>query len=68
MAPRMAPQIVLAAYLRLQLLLTPPPRALRERGDSPVPTSIIIAGLAILATAVVAWAVAKANAAMNSSP
>ncbi|MBO4208229.1 hypothetical protein [Micromonospora echinofusca] len=27
-----------------------------ERGDGPVPTAIIIAGLAVLAAAVVAWA------------
>ncbi|HKT00083.1 MAG TPA: hypothetical protein VJT31_11170 [Rugosimonospora sp.] len=40
----------------------------RDRGDNPVPTSIIIAGLAILAAAVVAWAVAKANGFMNSAP
>jgi hypothetical protein len=39
-----------------------------DRGDNPVPTSIIIAGLAILAAAVVAWAVAKANGFMNSAP
>lgn len=39
-----------------------------DRGDNPVPTSIIIAGLAILAAAVVAWAVARANAFMNTAP
>ncbi|MBT8226203.1 MAG: hypothetical protein HKP61_21715 [Dactylosporangium sp.] len=39
-----------------------------ERGDSPVPTAIIIAGLAILAAAVVVWAVARANAFMNTAP
>jgi hypothetical protein len=54
-------------YLRLALLLAPQ-RALRERGDSPVPTSIIIAGLAALAAVVVAWAVSKANDAMNTHP
>ena len=40
----------------------------RDRGDGPVPTSIIIAGLAVLAAAVVAWATTKANNAMNSAP
>jgi hypothetical protein len=39
-----------------------------DRGDSPVPTSIIIAGLAILAVAVVAWAVARANGFMDTAP
>lgn len=40
----------------------------RDRGDGPVPTAIIIAGLAILAVAVVAWAVARANAFMATAP
>jgi hypothetical protein len=39
-----------------------------DRGDNPVPTSIIIAGLAILAAAVVAWAVARANGFMATAP
>jgi hypothetical protein len=39
-----------------------------DRGDNPVPTSIIIAGLAILAAAVVAWAAARANGFMNTAP
>jgi hypothetical protein len=39
-----------------------------ERGDSPVPTVIIIAGLAILAAAVVFWATTKANDFMKSAP
>lgn len=39
-----------------------------DRGEGPVPTAIIIAGLAILAAAVVAWAVARANAFMNTAP
>jgi hypothetical protein len=39
-----------------------------DRGDNPVPTSIIIAGLAILAAAVVAWAVARANGYMATAP
>lgn len=43
-------------------------RAESDRGDSPVPTSIIIAGLAILAVAVVAWAVARANGFMATAP
>ncbi len=40
-------------------------RSERDRGDNPVPTAVIIAGLVILAVAVVAWAVAKANSYMN---
>ena len=40
----------------------------RDRGDNPVPTAIIIAGLAILAAAVVGWAVARANGFMNTVP
>jgi hypothetical protein len=40
----------------------------RDRGDSPVSTAIIVAGLAVLAAAVVAWAVARANGFMNSAP
>lgn len=39
-----------------------------DRGDSPVSTTIIIAGLAILATAVVAWAGTRAIDYMNSAP
>ena len=39
-----------------------------DRGDNPVPTAIIIAGLAILAAAVVLWAVTKADGFMNSAP
>lgn len=39
-----------------------------ERGDSPVSTAIIIAGLAVLAAAVVAWAVARANHFMSTAP
>lgn len=40
----------------------------RDRGDSPVPTAIIIAGLAALAGVVVAWAVATANGFMAGAP
>jgi hypothetical protein len=40
----------------------------RDRGDNPVPTAIIIAGLAILAAAVVGWAVARANGFMSTVP
>ncbi|GAA1026189.1 hypothetical protein GCM10009557_03010 [Virgisporangium ochraceum] len=39
-----------------------------DRGDNPVPTAIIIAGLALLAAAVVGWAVARANGFMNTAP
>ena len=39
-----------------------------DRGEGPVSTSIIVAGLAILAAAVVAWAVTKANGYMASAP
>ena len=57
----------LAAVLtaRLRELAT---AAKDDRGDNPVPTAIIIAGLAILAAAVVAWAVARANGFMNTAP
>ncbi|MFI5840191.1 hypothetical protein ACIA8K_10855 [Catenuloplanes sp. NPDC051500] len=37
----------------------------RDRGDGPVPTVIIIAGLAALAVGVLAWAYAKANTFMD---
>lgn len=43
-------------------------RAENDRGDNPVPTAIIIAGLAILAAAVVGWAVARANGFMATVP
>ena len=39
-----------------------------DRGDNPVPTSIIIAGLAILAAAVVLWAGARAQGFMATAP
>ena len=39
-----------------------------DRGDNPVPTAIIIAGLALLATVVVSWAVSRANAFMSTVP
>ena len=55
--------LLLTLYLRMQELTRE-----RDRGDGPVPTSIIIAGLAVLAAAVVAWATTKANNAMNSAP
>jgi hypothetical protein len=58
-------RIAAAMVVRLHELTR---RDQRDRGDNPVPTSIIIAGLAILAAAVVAWAVAKANGFMNSAP
>lgn len=54
----------------LHVVVTERLRALRssDRGDSPVPTAIIIAGLAVLAAAVVAWAVATANGFMAKAP
>jgi hypothetical protein len=39
----------------------------RDRGDGPVPTVIIIAGMAVLAIAVLTWAYAKANTFMDHS-
>ena len=38
-----------------------------ERGDGPVPTAIIIAGLAVLAVGVVAWALGLVNQFMDTS-
>lgn len=58
-------RLILALYHRVGRLV--PPRE-RDRGDSPVPTAIIIAGLALLALAVVAWATARANGFMNTAP
>ena len=40
----------------------------RDRGDNPVPTAIIIGGLATLAAVVVAWATARATSFMNATP
>ncbi len=40
----------------------------RERGESPIPTVIIITGLALLAAVVVTWAIARANAYMDQAP
>lgn len=59
----MIQRLAIMVYLRLQDL-----RQNRDRGDGPVPTAIIIAGLAILATVVVTWAGVKARNAMNSAP
>ena len=58
-------------YLRVVLTerlreLNDPAR--RDRGDSPVPTAIIIAGLAVLASAVVFWAVTTAKGFMSTAP
>lgn len=39
----------------------------RDRGDGPVPTVIIIAGMAVLAVAVLTWAYAKADTFMDHS-
>lgn len=38
-----------------------------ERGDGPVPTAIIIAGLAVLAVGVVAWALGLVNDFMDTT-
>ncbi|MFX0593224.1 hypothetical protein [Melissospora conviva] len=38
-----------------------------ERGDGPVPTAIIIAGLAVLAVGVVAWALGLVNEFMDTT-
>jgi hypothetical protein len=38
-----------------------------DRGDNPVPTAIIIVGLALLAGLVVAWALTTANTFMDQS-
>jgi len=59
----MIQRFALLVYLRVQELKENP-----SRGDGPVPSAIIIAGLAILATAVVTWAGIKARNAMNSAP
>jgi hypothetical protein len=40
----------------------------RERGDSPVPTAVIIFGLVVVAMAVTALAMAKANNWMEAIP
>lgn len=61
----MIQRLVVTLYLRMQELRDP---IHRDRGDGPVPSAIIIAGLAILATAVVTWAGIKAKHAMNSAP
>ena len=57
--------LVLTLYLRAHGLIHGDQA---DRGDGPVPTAIIVAGLAILATVVVAWAGTKARTAMNTAP
>ena len=61
----MIQQLMTVLLIRIQRIHAPDTR---ERGDSPVPTAIIIAGLAVLAAAVVAWAVSKANGFMSTAP
>lgn len=39
-----------------------------DRGDSPVPSAIIIAGLAIIAIGVLAWLVTYVEGFMNDAP
>lgn len=39
-----------------------------DRGDSPVPSAIIIAGLAIIAIGVLAWLVTYVSGFMDSAP
>jgi hypothetical protein len=40
----------------------------RDRGDGPVPTAIIIAGLVLLAAAVLTWAVGLVEGYMTTAP
>jgi hypothetical protein len=40
----------------------------RDRGDSPVPTAIIIAGLALIAIGVLAWLVSYVSGFMDQAP
>jgi hypothetical protein len=43
-------------------------RARLDRGDSPVPSAIIIAGLAIIALGVLAWLVSYVGGFMEQAP
>lgn len=43
-------------------------RGAADRGDSPVPSAIIIAGLAIIAIGVLAWLVTYVEGFMNDAP
>jgi hypothetical protein len=55
----------IAAFIEARRLAL---RADADRGEGPVSAAIIIAGLAVLAAAVVAWAVARANHFMDTAP
>ncbi|HEX8629510.1 MAG TPA: hypothetical protein VF755_15195 [Catenuloplanes sp.] len=63
----------MSVFIYLHLVVTERLRDLRaperrDRGDSPVPTAIIIAGLALLAAAVVVWAGTTARGFMARVP
>ncbi|WDZ86222.1 hypothetical protein [Micromonospora cathayae] len=58
-------------FTRLHVALSTHLAELRDesdRGDSPVPTAIIIGGLAVLAAAITVLATSRANLWMNSIP
>jgi hypothetical protein len=62
--------VTVLAYLQVHLLhrldeLRRP--AERDRGDNPVPTAVIIVGLAILAAAVMTWAYNTADGFMDNA-
>lgn len=40
----------------------------RDRGDSPVPSAIIIAGLAVIAGVLLVWVIGLARGYMNQAP
>ncbi|MPZ27668.1 MAG: hypothetical protein GEV12_14975 [Micromonosporaceae bacterium] len=54
-----------ATAWRLRQLLRP---LVADRGDSPVPSAIIIAGLAIIAIGVLAWLVTYVEGFMDDAP
>lgn len=54
---------MIAGWLR-RLMREPTP----DRGDSPVPTAIIIAGLALIAIGVLAWLVSYVSGFMDQAP
>jgi hypothetical protein len=65
-------RIVCGAHRIQALLASRPLRRLRppaaDRGDSPVPSAIIIAGLAIIAIGVLAWLVTYVSGFMEAAP
>jgi hypothetical protein len=54
-----------ATAVRWRRLMRP---AEPDRGDSPVPTAIIIAGLAVIALGVLAWLVTYVSGFMEQAP